>query len=536
MKPRRVPIGIGAFTTLGLVTGILLVVRLWLDSHLELMYNEAYYALWAKHLAWGYFDHPPMVALWIRLSTICFGDHEFGVRALGTLSATAETALIYLLSWHLFGRRSEAIFAALLFCAMLLISAGAIIIAPDTPLVFFWSIALYALVRIFCGGGSGWWWLIGIAMGLALQSKYTALLLGAGIVGAMAVVPRLRHWWRNPMPYIAGALALAIFVPVVAWNYEHGWASFGRQFSRAQIDGLSLRYLAEFLGSQLGLLTPFVFVLAVGGVWLALRRRDDENGDAYLFLVSLVAPMLFYFLFHSLHARVHGNWVAPAYPVLAVLGAEAAFLISSFSERVRPLITLSRHLSVPVGLSIAGIAYLQAWAAPIPINPAVDPIAVIAGWSDLAASVDNFARREGAAYILTSSYALTSEMMYYSTRAIPVIQYNERLRWVSFEQPKPNVLSRPALYLADANRDLSNELTSRFSRVIKISEISRARHGKQIQRYVLYRLESPVAPILSGNAHHQKRVAQLEGGDPKAALVPGRGNHGSQLQRLMSYR
>ena len=156
MKPRRPPVGISAFTTLALVTGILLVIRLWLDSHLELMYNEAYYALWAKHLAWGYFDHPPMVALWIRLSTICFGDHEFGVRALGTLSATAETALIYLLSWHLFGRQSEAIFAALLFCAMLLISAGAIIIAPDTPLVFFWSIALYALVRIFCGGGSGW--------------------------------------------------------------------------------------------------------------------------------------------------------------------------------------------------------------------------------------------------------------------------------------------------------------------------------------------------------------------------------------------
>jgi len=167
---------------------------------------------------------------------------------------------------------------------------------------------------------------------------------------------------------------------------------------------------------------------------------------------------------------------------------------------VRPLITLSRHLSVPVGVSIAGIAYLQALAAPIPINPTVDPIAVIAGWSDLAASVDSFARREGAAYILTSSYALTSEMIYYSTRAIPVVQYNERLRWVSFEQPEPNVLSRPGLYLADANRDLSNELTSRFSRVIKITEVSRARHGKQIQRYVLYRLESPVAPILSGNA------------------------------------
>ena len=108
-------------------------------------------------------------------------DHEFGVRALVSTRWMREQGCLSR-DWHLFTSRETAIFAALLYCAMLLISAGAIIITPDTPLVFFWSIALYALVRIFCGGGSGWWWIVGIAMGLALQSKYTALLLGAGIV------------------------------------------------------------------------------------------------------------------------------------------------------------------------------------------------------------------------------------------------------------------------------------------------------------------------------------------------------------------
>ena len=115
------------------------------------MYNEAYYALWAKHLAWGYFDHPPMVALWIRLSTICFGDHEFGVRALGTLSATAKLCyLTFYLGIIRQTERGDIRRSALLRNAADL--SGAIIIAPDTPLVFFWSIALYALVRIFCGG------------------------------------------------------------------------------------------------------------------------------------------------------------------------------------------------------------------------------------------------------------------------------------------------------------------------------------------------------------------------------------------------
>lgn len=402
-----------------LVAEALLVVRLWLAAHLELMYNEAYYALWARHLAWGYYDHPPMVAVWIWVSTLLFGDTNFGVRALGILAAFAATTLVYVVSYGLFGNRTRAAFAALLFSSMLLISAGALIVSPDTPLLFFWLIALYALVRIYRGGGASWWGLIGIAMGLALQSKYTTPLLGAGIACAVAVVPKLRVWWRHPAPYLAGALALAMFSPVVVWNYHHGWASFAKQFGRAEVHGLSLRYLGEFAATQFGFLTPFVFVLAVAGLWLAFARRRDADSEPRMLLIAAVGPMLLYFLLHSLHDRVHGNWLAPVYPVLAVLGAEAAFQISTFGERTRPWIALSRSLSLPIGLSLAGVGYLQALVALIPINPAIDPIAAaITGWSDLALTVDGFARREGASYILTSTYILTSELMYYEPRAI----------------------------------------------------------------------------------------------------------------------
>ena len=501
LNPWREATELRALSGFVLVAGALLVVRLWLAAHLDLMYNEAYYALWAKHLAWGYYDHPPMVAIWIHLSTLLFGESEFGVRALGILAAFAATALVYAISWHLFGDRTRAAFAALLFSSMLLISAGALIVSPDTPLLFFWLIALYALVRIFRGDGAGWWGLIGIAMGLALQSKYTTPLLGAGIACAMIAVPRLRVWWRHPAPYLAGALALAMFSPVVAWNYRHGWASFAKQFGRAEVHGLSLRYIGEFVATQIGFLSPFVFVLAVASLWLALARRRDADSEPRMLLIAAVGPMLLYFLLHSMHARVHGNWLAPVYPVLAVLGSEAAFQISTFGERMRPCIALSRRLSVPLGLSLAGVGYLQALVAPILINPGIDPIAAaITGWSDLALTVDGFARREGASYILTSTYILTSELMYYEPRPIPVIQFNERLRWVSFEQPMPETLSRTGLYIADAGRhDLSNELANRFSRLTKIAEISRSRHGKQIQRYVLYRLQAPIGSILDAN-------------------------------------
>ncbi len=89
--------------------------------------------------------------------------------------------------------------------------------------------------------------------------------------------------------------------------------------------------------------------------------------------------------------------------------------------------------------------------------------------------------------------------MYYERRAIPVVQFNERLRWVSFAQPMPETLSQTGLYIADARHDFSNQLADRFFRVTKIAEVSRSRHDKQIQRYVLYRVEAPIASILDIN-------------------------------------
>ncbi len=498
MSVRQSEIALDATAAVVWVSALLLCARLWLAGHLELMFDEAYYALWAKHLAWCYLDHPPMVALWIRLSTFLFGDSAFGVRALGTVTTTAGAGVVYVLSERLFADRTKAAFAALLFCAMLLISAGAIIITPDTPLVFFWSIALYALVRLFGGGGAGWWLAVGLAMGLALQSKYTALLLGAGIPCAMILVPRLRVWWRHPAPYLAGILALAIFFPVIAWNYQHDWASFAKQFGRAEADGLSIRYLGEFLASQLGLLTPFVFTLAAGGVWLAFDRHKDADSDARLLLVALIGPMMIYFLLHSLHARVHGNWIAPAYPVFAVLGAEAAFQISRFHRRLQPVMSLSQRFAVPVGLAITAIVYVQAAAAPLPFDAAKDPTALMAGWSDLAHEVDDIARGQKAGYILTSRYRLTGELAYYGSGAIPVVQFNERVRWLAFQPPPAAVLARPGLYVANVGRDRSSKLCARFAEVKKIGEVSRRRNGREVARYVLYRLAKPTAPVLDG--------------------------------------
>jgi 4-amino-4-deoxy-L-arabinose transferase-like glycosyltransferase len=470
------------------------------------MFDEAYYALWSRNLAWCYLDHPPMVALWIRASTWLFGDDAFGVRALGTLAAAAGGPLVYALSRRLFESRAQAAFAGLLYCATLLMAAGAIIITPDTPLLFFWSLAVYAMVRVYRDGDWRWWALVGVAMGLALQSKYTALLLGAGIAASMVVVPQLRRWWRHPAPYAAGLLSAVIFAPVVVWNYENEWASFAKQFGRAQWDAITLRYVGELLGSQLGLLTPFVFVLAVVGVWLALAKRSDRASGPALLLLSLIGPMLIYFLFHSLHARVQGNWLAPAYPVLAVVAAHAAFHTSEMHGGLKSAAEFSKLWAVPVGFAFAAIAYFQAAFGLLPLDPAKDPTALMAGWSELAQDVEQIAHREQANYVLTSSYAMTSLLAFYSPSALPVIQFNERMRWISFTRPSAETFRGPGLYVTEDTKNAIGDLRPRFSEVRLVGTAVRLRRGKSVKQYVVYRLGPPVSIVLdSDNSTTQAR-------------------------------
>ena len=281
--------------------------------------------MWSRRLAWGYLDHPPMVAAWIRASTALFGPSEFGVRALGTLILGATPALVALTAWRLFGSIRVAALASLMWVAMPLV-AGAAIVTPDTPLVVFWTLALAALVEVWRTRRAAWWLALGLALGLALLSKFTAAFLAAGVALALLTTPSLRRWFASVAPYAGAALALAVFAPFVLWNAEHGWATFAKQLGRAPVRGFSPQYLIEFVVSQIGLMNPLVFLAVVAAIGAALSARGRPLAaadEARRLLIASIAPAVLYFAFHALHDRVQGNWLAPLYPTLAILAAEA---------------------------------------------------------------------------------------------------------------------------------------------------------------------------------------------------------------------
>src|SRR5260370_34281613 len=124
---------------------------------------------------------------------------------------------------------------------------------------------------------------VGLGLGLALQSKFTAAFFAAGAVLALVATPSLRRWLISPALFAAVAVALAIFAPFVAWNAAHGWATFAKQLGRAPATGFAPYYLAEFLVAQIGLLNPLVvaaFIPAVTTISWRAPVAPPSPGEA----------------------------------------------------------------------------------------------------------------------------------------------------------------------------------------------------------------------------------------------------------------
>src|SRR4051812_31030737 len=214
----------------------LLALRLVAAAYTPLTFDEAYYWTWSKHLAGGYYDHPPMVAVLIRLGTLIAGDTELGVRLVSILLALPMSFAVYRCTELLFGGRRVAATAAILLNVTLMAAVGTMIVTPDAPLLVASSLVLFFLAKLLATGRGAWWLAVGAAVGLALLSKYTALFFGPAILVWLIAVPKLRRWLISPWPYLGGALAFAMFSPVILWNADHRWVSFLKQFGRARIE------------------------------------------------------------------------------------------------------------------------------------------------------------------------------------------------------------------------------------------------------------------------------------------------------------
>ena len=259
----------------------LVALRLVAAAFTPITFDEAYYWMWSKHLAGGYYDHPPMVALVIRLGTMIAGDTEFGVRLVSILLALP-------MSWAVYQRRRRSCSAAggwprprrILLNVTLMAAVGTMIVTPDAPLLVASSFVLFSLAKVLETGRGAWWLAVGAAVGAALLSKYTALFFGPAILIWLVAVPKLRRWLISPWLYLGGLVALAMFAPVILWNADHHWVSFIKQMGRARIEDFRPVFIAELIPTQIAFATPLVLDPRRDGALRAVpapRRRAGRR-------------------------------------------------------------------------------------------------------------------------------------------------------------------------------------------------------------------------------------------------------------------
>jgi 4-amino-4-deoxy-L-arabinose transferase-like glycosyltransferase len=387
------------------VVTVAAAVRLILAATVPLVPDESYYWEWSRRLASSYFDHPGAIAQLIHAGTTIAGVTPLGVR-LGAVAAGWLTSLSLVLLARRFSDDAGALRAAVIITCMPLAAAGLVLATPDAPLLLTTAATLLFLdVALTAPPGSrtalGWWLAAGAMLGLAFGSKYNAVLIPVGVLAAMLVYAPLRRQLATPAPYLAGLLALLIFTPVIVWNADHDWISFHFQLSHGLGEGRGAALLREasLIGSQIGLVSPILFVLLMVVVYRALARRSSrreyhQNRGAQLYaarralLASVAATTFLFFCWSALSRRAEPNWQAMAYvPAIALLASYGGRL------RWRPW----RGAACALGATMVAVVYLQATSPFLPIGAGSDPAARGAGWNVLASRMNSAARDAAAA-------------------------------------------------------------------------------------------------------------------------------------------
>ena len=471
-QSRRFLIAIAALTVLRAVAAAVL----------PLSADEAYYWLWSRHLSAGYFDHPPAIAFVIRAGTLFFGETAFGVRAFGIVLSALASLFVWRAGAVLLDDDEAGGRASLFFNLTLMISVETLAATPDGPSVAAAAAVLYALAMVHKTGRGAWWLAVGLAAGVGLLSKYTIFFLGAGMAVWLLLAPAARRWLLTPWPWAGGAIALAVFAPNLMWNESHGWATFAFQFARIAGGHFTLRFLFEFLGAQLVLASPFIFVLAT--LALAFRARDSDSAE--FLLAALVFPSALYFLIHSLHDRIQGNWPSFLFPALAV-AATQAWRSTDWTGWMKAVWRVCRPLATPVAAVLLIAVYAQALFGVIPFGRG-DPLArlLAVGFDGVAQNIAVAERASGAAAIVTTDYESTAWFAFYLPDHPPVIQANEDYRYPDAPVPGRDLLAKPVLYVVEQRLDKHQELAGRFGQVREVARFDRLRHGVPIAHYVAY--------------------------------------------------
>lgn len=373
--------------------GVVAAVRLAVAWVYPLLPDEAYYWVWSRHPATGYFDHPPMVAWLVRAGVVILGNSHIGVRLLFVILSAATGLLTYMLIKELSDKR-QGFHGLLAGTGALLLGVGGLLAVPDVPVLFFWTLGLYSGIKAL--QKPIWWIIYGVALGGAMLSKYSGIFL---LTVPLAYIFTRRGFLASGFWWMGLTVAILMFLPNIIWNAGHGWVSFGYQLGHGlgkpwNPSGL-MKYILD--AALVNSLLPFVFL-----IWGAIRagRRLREPGVLALALSFLVPFVLFWVA--SARGPAEANWPAPAYISLVILGTIGL----GESTRAWPW-----KASAGFGLALVALVYAQAIYPFLRIKG--DPTENARGWRELAVCVQIAREAYPGVTVAAPRYQEAAELSFY---------------------------------------------------------------------------------------------------------------------------
>jgi 4-amino-4-deoxy-L-arabinose transferase-like glycosyltransferase len=461
-------------------------VRLAAAAIIPLSEDEAYYRLWAQHLRFGYFDHPPMVAWWISAGQALAGPTPLGVRLLPVLGAGVASILVAAIARDLGASPTTAFRASVWYNATTTIGVGGILATPDAPATLFWVLVLWALGRIRAGHRPQWWLIAGLAAGLACISKYSALFLAPGVF--LWLISSANGWkaLRNPWPWLAVLIAGAVFSTNVMWNAQHHWLTMEKQFGRVAPEGLNPKHLVDFAMTQIFLLNPLIAMLAARAIPIAWK---DRSGPLALPLLTSL-PFAAYLLIHALHDRVQAHWPVPLFAGLVIA---AAMLSEQDSQSVRA--KALRALAIGSGYLVSlGLLAFIAFGS-LPALGRKDPVLTLRDWPAFARQIEARRQHVGAGWIGTVAYGTAAQLANTEVIGAPLLQVIERDRYLDPEPRRPDQ-SQPGLIVDLDRRVEAKDLATCFAHVEALSQVIRGASAKHGVRYDVFLVSSPKVNLI----------------------------------------
>lgn len=496
---------------------------------LNLVCDEAYFWDWSRRLAPGYYDQGPMVAYIIAFTTALFGETDIGVRIGAVFFMAASTALFYIAARDMFKSPRAGFAAAILFSLMPASLAGGLIMTYYAPMIFFYPLMIYLLFKITERAGNkgdikngksedgkavALWYLVGLLLGLGLLTHIMYWFYSFTVILYVIASPRMRRWLKSPHFYLAALLAVLVSTPVLYWNWNNDFAMFRHALGLGGVTKsreFNPLMFFEFLGGQVGILTPFIFVPFVYVYYLIIKRAFKEGKELYRLIFFTSAPIFILIILMSLRGRAEANWPILGYTgPFMVLGSYIDEALKNYREKKR------RRFLQYGWFTLIFLLFLNVFAFNFDViwkiapkvfieDPERDPTNGLRGWDILGKRVEevyNEMGGEGRVFVFTQDYGETAELAFYmpSHPDVTVLRYWKRKSQYDYwlKEGSPGLTPGMDAVFVDRCRvargcdEISNLIVESFERVDPPEEVVIYKEGSggEIKRriFLIYRM------------------------------------------------